>query len=99
MLKRGLASYPSYAPAAALIGLCRGLQRARGWEAVSDAEIAEGAQLAREAIETGKDDPDALWMGGFTIAYVAGEHGTAANVIDRALTLNPNSAQAWSASG
>jgi tetratricopeptide (TPR) repeat protein len=55
--------------------------------------------LAREAIETGKDDPDALWMGGFTIAYVAGEHGTAASVIDRALTLNPNSAQAWSASG
>jgi TolB-like protein/class 3 adenylate cyclase len=99
LLKRGLAIDPSYAPAAAMIGLCRGTQRSRGWEAVPDAEIAEGVRLAAKAIDTGKDDPDVLWMGGFTIAYVAGERATAASVIARALTLNPNSAQAWSASG
>jgi len=98
LLKRGLALDPSHAPAAAMIGLCRGTQRARGWE-VLDSEIAEGVRLAVKAIDTGKDDPDALWMGGFTIAYVAGEHATAASVIARALMLNPNSAQAWSASG
>jgi TolB-like protein len=99
LIKRGLAIDPAYAPAAAMIGFCRGLQRARGWETVSDAEIAEGVRLAAEAIDTGKDDPEALWMGGFTLAYVAGERATAASVIARALTLNPNSAQAWSASG
>jgi adenylate cyclase len=55
--------------------------------------------LARQAIEQGKDDADTLWIAGFTLAYVAGEHATAGSVIDRSLKLNPNSAQAWSASG
>jgi len=60
LLKRALAIQPSYAPAAAMIGFCRGLQRARGWTAVPEAELAEGVRLATEAIEIGKDDPDAL---------------------------------------
>jgi hypothetical protein len=40
------------------------LQRRQGWGPVSDAQLAEGLSLARQAIETGKDDADALWMGG-----------------------------------
>jgi adenylate cyclase len=56
-------------------------------------------RLARRAIEAGKEDPDALWMAGWTLAVFAGEHATAANVIDRALTLNPNSAYGWMARG
>ena len=55
--------------------------------------------MARRAIETGRDDPDALWMAGWTIGGVAGEHARAAEVIDRALALNPNSAHAWMAKG
>jgi hypothetical protein len=38
-------------------------------------------------------------MAGWTLLHFAGEHATAANVIDRALTLNPNSAHAWMAHG
>jgi adenylate cyclase len=55
--------------------------------------------LAKGAIETGRDDPDALWMAGWTIGGVAGEHARAAEVIERALALNPNSAHAWMAKG
>jgi TolB-like protein len=62
-------------------------------------KIAEAVRLARRAIETGKNDLDALWMGGFTLLSLAGERVTAANVIDRALTLNPNSAHAWMVRG
>jgi TolB-like protein len=99
LLQRALAIDPSYAPAAAMIGWCRGWQRLQGWGPLSDAEIAEAARLARQAIEAGRDDPDALWMAANTVSFFAGDHATAAGAIDRALTLNPSSAHAWLASG
>ena len=55
--------------------------------------ITEAVLLARQAIEGGKDDPDTLWMAAFTLSHCAAEHATAASVIDRALILNPSSAQ------
>jgi tetratricopeptide (TPR) repeat protein len=61
--------------------------------------MTEAAQLAAQAMEIGKDDPDALWMGAHSVAFFAGAHGRAANAVDRALTLNPNSAHAWMTSG
>jgi TolB-like protein len=99
LLQRALAIDPSYAPAAAMIGWCRGWQRLQGWGPLSDAEIAEAARLARQAIEAGRDDPDALWMAANTVSFFTGDHATAAGAIDRALTLNPSSAHAWLASG
>jgi adenylate cyclase len=95
LLQRALAIDPSYAPAAALIGACWLNLRVHGLGKVSDAEAGEAVQLARRAIETGKDDPDALWMAAHALSFFTGEHATAANVVDRALTLNPNSAHAW----
>src|SRR5260370_25792722 len=38
-------------------------------------------------------------MGGYTLAYFAGDHVTGLNAIERALMLNPSSAHAWSARG
>jgi adenylate cyclase len=99
LLERALVADPSYAPAAAMIGSCRLHQRAHGLGQVSDAEVREAVRLARRAIEVGKDDPDALWMAGYTLSFFTGEHSTAANVIERALTLNPNSAYAWMVCG
>ena len=95
LLERALAIDPSYAPAAALIGCCRLNQKAHSLGQVSDAEIGEAVRLARRAIEAGKDDRDALWMAAHALSFFTGEHVTAANVVDRALTLNPNSAHAW----
>jgi tetratricopeptide (TPR) repeat protein len=54
---------------------------------------------ARRALGAAKDDRDALWMAGATLSTFAGEHDIAAAAIDRALTLNPNSAHAWMARG
>jgi TolB-like protein/class 3 adenylate cyclase len=99
LLKRALVIDPAYAPAAAMVGFCRGLQKAHGWQPLSDVEIAEGLHLARQALETGKDDPEALWMAGDAISILARDHATAAGAIDRALKLNPNSAHAWMARG
>jgi TolB-like protein/class 3 adenylate cyclase len=99
LLKRALAIDPSYSPAAAMIGWCRAFQRVQGWGPISDEEVAEGVQLARRAIEAGRDNPDTLWMAGQTVAALVGDHPTAASAIDRALVLNPNSAHAWMARG
>jgi TolB-like protein/Flp pilus assembly protein TadD len=99
LLTQSLAIDPSYAPAAAAIGFCRHVQRIEGWRSLSAAERAAAVDLAHQAIETGRDDPDVLWMAGIALAVLAGEHDTASDSIDRALILNPNSAHAWSARG
>jgi TolB-like protein len=99
LAKRALAIDPSYAPAAAMIGWCRTLQRIQEWGAASDAEIAEAVLLARQAIEAGRSDPDALWMAAITIIIGGSEYSAAVGAIDRALALNPNSALAWAMRG
>jgi TolB-like protein len=96
--RQALTIDPSYAPAAGLIGNVRFQQRQRG-APLTDAEIAEALRLAWQAIATGKDNPDALWMGGHTLAFFAGEYAAALSAIERATTLNPNCANAWWASG
>jgi TolB-like protein/class 3 adenylate cyclase len=95
LLRRALVIDPSYAPAAALIGVCQIAQRIQGWHRLSDQECAEAVRLARQAIATGKDDPDALSSAALTIAYLTGDHAAAARAIDRALALNSNSVGAW----
>jgi hypothetical protein len=61
----------------------------------SDGEVAEGVRFARQAIETGNEDLDALWMGGWGLIILAGERAAGLSAIERALALNPNSALAW----
>jgi len=97
LLRRALEIDPSYMPAAGLVGWCR--IRQRGLGAVTQAEIGEAVALARQVIASGKDDPDALWMAGFTVAALAGEPLMGMSSIERSLALNPNSAIAWSAEG
>jgi adenylate cyclase len=75
LLKRALAIDPSYAPAAARVALCRVGQVSFGLGKVSDAEISEAAQLAAQAIEMGKDDPDALWMGAHVLSFLLARTG------------------------
>jgi adenylate cyclase len=99
LLKRALAIDPNYAPAKALIGWSRVHQASHGRSPPSEAEQAEAAALAREALDNGKDDPDTLWMAGFTLMSYAGQRDVAAAAVDRALTLNPNCALAWAVRG
>jgi TolB-like protein/class 3 adenylate cyclase len=99
LLKRALAIDPNYVPAKAAIGWSRLHQRSHGRSPISEVEVAEAVAWARQALEAGKDDPEALWMAAFTLFYFAGERAIAATAIDRALALNPNSAHAWMVRG
>jgi adenylate cyclase len=94
LARRALEMDAAYAPPAALIGACRAHQTTRG-QRPSEAEVVEAMRLARWAIEQAKDDPDALWMGGLTLALLGGDRAAAATALDRATGLNPNCATAW----
>jgi len=51
--------------------------------------------MARKAVHLGGDDPVALCMGGYALAFVAHEFDEAAAFMDRGLAVNPNLARAW----
>ena len=97
LIRQALAVDPSYAPAAALVGWCRTMQRIQGWGALADRDIADAIRLAQQALDTERDDPDTIWQAGYTLFLLAGEVAMAEAVIDRSITLNPNAATGSSA--
>ena len=97
VLQKSIGIDPSFAPAAALSLFCFSWwhSEARGQRPQTD----EAVRLARRMMANTTDDPDVLWMVGWCLAYLAGETAAGTNLIERGLALNPNSAQAWLASG
>jgi len=95
LARQALAVDPSYAPAAALVGSCRAIQRALGWGALSDQDIGEACRLASQALEAQSDNADTICQAAFALFLLAGEVAMAAAALDRALALNPNAALAW----
>jgi adenylate cyclase len=99
LARQALAIDPSYAPAAALIGSCRALQRVQGWGALSEEDIGEACRLTRQALEAERDDAETIRRAAWALFVLAGEVAMAAAALDRALALNPNAARAWWARG
>ena len=56
-----------------------------GWMTEPVQESAEATRLARKAVHLGGDDPIALCMGGYALAFVAHEFDDAAAFMDRGL--------------
>ena len=84
---------------AGLAAVCRVNQTSEGWVRNTPEISTEAVRLARQAIDMGKDDPEALLMGAHAIGTLAGDITTANIAIDRALALNPNAADAWNIRG
>ena len=78
---------------------CYVVRKICGWTANRAQEMAETTRLARLAAQLGKDDAVALAFGGLALGYVAGDLEGALALVERALSLNPNLATAWYASG
>ena len=89
---------PRLACAYGMAAWCYVLRKARGWMIEHVQESAEATRLARKAVHLGRDDPVALCMGGYTLAFIAQEFDDAAAFMDRGLAVNPNVAQAWTLS-
>ena len=86
---------PDFASAYALAALCCVWAKINGWFSNSADDIAEVTRLAQRAVELGKDDAIALAAGGNALVYVVRDLGVGAALIDRALVLNSNLAEAW----
>ena len=70
-----------------------------GWGALSAADVAEAAHLARQALDAERDDAETICQAASTLFFLAGEAAMAAAALDRAPALNPNAAHAWAARG
>jgi len=97
LLAGAIALDPSYSAAKGFAALTAVIQSNQGW--IGDTEKAEGIRLAREVVSEGRDDPLALSCAGHALAYLARKYETAIAVLDRALLINPNSAQILSSAG
>jgi TolB-like protein len=86
---------PDFASAYGRAASCYVNAKFNGWISVTPNEIAEVTRLAQRAVELGKDDAIALAAGGNALAYVVRDLEVGAALIDRALVLNSNSAEAW----
>jgi TolB-like protein/tetratricopeptide (TPR) repeat protein len=90
---------PHYAPAAALAAYTQVVQITQGWtEPYEEGRLAAITHLARNAVQYGREDPSALSMAAFAIAYCGDTQGADA-AVERAVSLNPNDAGAWSVRG
>ena len=84
-----------FASAYAMAAWCYFWRKINGWMADREGEIADGARLARRAVELGNDDAVALARSGHALAHLVGDVDGGIALTDRALVLNPNLAAAW----
>jgi len=94
LLRRAIAADQQFSAAYGFLASAYWNLVINGWGSVEDAKT-RGFDAAKLAVELGKDDPIALHLGGFGIAYLGGRLEDGLAHIERALTLNPNSIGAW----
>jgi TolB-like protein/DNA-binding CsgD family transcriptional regulator len=98
LLYKAIELDPSFASAYGLAAWCHQIQTVF-WLAPSQSLVTEALRLAQSAIERGDSDAEALWMAGRTIAALSKRKDEAIDLIQRSISLNPNSARAWWALG
>jgi tetratricopeptide (TPR) repeat protein len=92
---KAIALDPEYASAYGMAAWCLFWRRLNGWTPDRAQDTAEGARLARAAVDLGKNDAVALTRGGHALAHFARDLDTGIDFLDMALVLNPNLAAAW----
>jgi tetratricopeptide (TPR) repeat protein len=90
---------PDFASAYGRAASCYAFAKGSFWISDTASEIAEVTRLAQRAVELGKDNAIALAASGWALAFVVRDLEVGPALIDRALGLNSNSAEAWSYGG
>ena len=92
LLEQALGRDPGYGPALAHAAFCQMLLHLGGW--IDECEARrDGVGLARRALEAGGDDPGILAYAAYVLGYFGEDIAAALALVDRALELNPSSAQ------
>lgn len=101
-IDRALASFreaitldAEYASAHGMTAWCLFWRRLNGWSPDREQDTAEGARLARLAVDLGRNDAVALTRGGHALAHFTRDLDAGIDFLDKALVLNANLASAW----
>ncbi|RDJ27268.1 CadC-family transcriptional regulator [Bosea caraganae] len=95
LFAQAIALDPDFASAYGMAAWCHVWRKVNGWMTDRARETAEGARLARRAVELGRDDAVALTRGGHALGHLADDLDAGIALLDRAIVLNPNLAAAW----
>ena len=97
LLRRAITLDARFSLAKAFLAFCLAQQEIQGWSAPDTR--AEGIRLARESLADPGDDPATLRCAGQAIAWLAQDRAAGWAALERALALNPNSAQVLGSAG
>jgi TolB-like protein/tetratricopeptide (TPR) repeat protein len=86
---------PEFPSAYAMAAWCHMWRKIHGWMTDRSREVAEGARLARRAVDLGRDDAVALARSGSALSHFGADLDSCIALLDRALVLNQNLAAAW----
>jgi adenylate cyclase len=92
LLGRAREINPHYPPTNALAAWCLLMRHAMQWPGAQADDMELAVQLARMAIAEGGDTPLALVVGGAVCALLMSDRHSAVAAVDRAMTVNSNSA-------
>ena len=98
LLKKAIDIDPEYPLALSLMAWCYGQQAIYNWSSNIDATKTETLRLAKLAASLNEDDPLILTVLGAAYSIIF-DHKTANVFLERAVSLDPNSAWAWSRLG
>ncbi|MFY9737284.1 MAG: adenylate/guanylate cyclase domain-containing protein, partial [Rhodoplanes sp.] len=99
LFHKAIARDPEFASAYGMAAWCYVQRKNNLWMTDRAQETAAIERLARQAARLGKEDPTALYTGGYALAQIEGHLDAGIALIDRALALDPNLAAAWHLSG
>jgi adenylate cyclase len=89
LLEQAIALDTGYSLAKAFASSIHVVKVSQGW--ASSEGIARAVQLAREALNSGRDEPKTITFAALCLAWLAHDYDIAVAAVDRAVHLNPNS--------
>jgi adenylate cyclase len=99
LFRRAIDNDPGFAQPYALAAQCYVYRVSQGVSRDVAEEAAEGARMARAAIERDPNDPTVLALAAHALGHLTNEYDNALTLMERALALHPNSAIAWQLAG
>jgi adenylate cyclase len=95
LLEQSIAIDRYYGPALSLAAFCHQRLVTEHWSEEAGTSRRKAADLARQALQVGENDPRILATCAVVLASLGEDIGAMIGLVDRALTLNPRFARGW----